>query len=166
MAYLSSAKGTAAKKRDCRPTSSPLFIPSPAGFKRSFGVQNRRFLNPPFSGMAHRLLQQHVVISHDRDSHRRQEAYVTKIINPAQHAVLDYATAGTFFALAARYRNVNRAASTLALLNGMSVLMLSLFTDYPGGVIRTLSFRTHGVMDAVQAAMSAAGPALFGFAGK
>jgi len=89
---------------------------------------------------------------------------VTRIINPAQHAVLDYATAGTFFALAARYHNVNRAASTLALLNGMSVLMLSLFTDYPGGVIRKLSFKTHGVMDAVQAAMSAAGPALFGFA--
>lgn len=90
---------------------------------------------------------------------------MTRMINPAQHAVLDYATAGTFFALAARYRNVNRAASTLAMLNGMSVLMLSLFTDYPGGVIRKISFRTHGVMDAVQAAMSAAGPALFGFAG-
>src|SRR4051812_49975922 len=87
------------------------------------------------------------------------------MINPAQHAVLDYATAGTFFALAARYRNVNRAASTLAMLNGMSVLMLSLFTDYPGGVIRKISFRTHGVMDAVQAAMSAAGAPPFWVAG-
>jgi hypothetical protein len=90
---------------------------------------------------------------------------VTKIIDPSRHAVLDYATAGTFFTLAARYRNTNRAASTLAFINGASVLLLSLFTDYPGGVIRKLSFRTHGMVDAIQASMSALGPALFGFAG-
>jgi hypothetical protein len=90
---------------------------------------------------------------------------VTRIIDPAKHAVLDYATAATFFALGVSFRNRNRAASTLAFLNGASVLLLSLFTDYPGGLVKKLSFRTHGVMDAVQAGMSAAGPALFGFAG-
>jgi hypothetical protein len=41
---------------------------------------------------------------------------------------------------------------------------LSLLTDYPGGVWRKLSFETHGVVDAMQAAMTAAGPALLGFA--
>lgn len=87
-----------------------------------------------------------------------------KLIGPKSHAVLDYATAGTFFALGARYRRTNPAASTLAFLNGAAVLGLSLLTDYPGGLFRTVSFRTHGVVDAIQAAMSATGPALFGFA--
>ena len=87
-----------------------------------------------------------------------------KIINPAGHAILDYATAATFLTMAAYYRGRHRQAASLALLNGASVLLLSLFTDYPGGLFRRLSFRTHGMMDAVQAAMSAAGPALFGFA--
>jgi hypothetical protein len=87
-----------------------------------------------------------------------------KVIDPTSHAVLDYATAGTFLAMAAFYRDKHRPASALALLNGASVLLLSLFTDYPGGLFRKVSFRTHGVIDAVQASMSAAGPALFGFA--
>jgi len=85
-------------------------------------------------------------------------------ISPAQHAVLDYGVAATFFALGARYRGVNRAASTLAFLNGAMVLGMSLFTDYPGGVWRRISFRTHGTLDVVQAALAGLGPLLFGFA--
>lgn len=88
-----------------------------------------------------------------------------KFIDPSRHAVLDYATAGTFLAMAAYYRETHPRASALALINGASVLLLSLFTDYPGGLFRTISFRTHGIMDAVQAGMSVTGPALFGFAG-
>ena len=87
-----------------------------------------------------------------------------KLIGPKSHAVLDYATAGTFFALAARYRETNPAASLLAFVNGAAVLGLSLLTDYPGGLFPAVSFRTHGVVDAIQAAMSATGPALMGFA--
>jgi hypothetical protein len=87
-----------------------------------------------------------------------------KPIDPVRHAVLDYATAGTFLAMAAYYRRNRPDASTLALLNGASILLLSLLTDYPGGVFRTVSFRTHGVVDRFLAGMAAAGPALFGFA--
>ena len=87
-----------------------------------------------------------------------------KLIGSKSHAVLDYATSGVFFALAARYRETNPAASLLAFVNGTAVLGLSLLTDYPGGLFPAVSFRTHGVVDAVQAAMSATGPALLGFA--
>jgi hypothetical protein len=100
----------------------------------------------------------------DGDVRIRNSSGMPKIIDPAQHAVLDYAVAGTFFTMAARYRGRNRAASTLALINGAMVLGLSMMTDYPGGVWRTVSFKTHGMMDAVQAALAGFGPMLFGFA--
>jgi len=89
---------------------------------------------------------------------------VSNTISPAQHAVLDYGVAATFFALGMRYRNRNRAASTLAFANGGMVLGMSLLTDYPGGVWPTISFKTHGTMDLVQAALAGFGPLLFGFA--
>jgi hypothetical protein len=88
-----------------------------------------------------------------------------KPIGPAEHAVLDYGVAGTFFMLGFRYRGQNNAAATLAFINGAMVLGMSLFTDYPGGVWRRISFKTHGMLDGVQAALAGAGPALFGFAG-
>jgi hypothetical protein len=91
---------------------------------------------------------------------------VAKVITPAQHAMLDYGVAATFFALGARYRNTNRAASLLAFINGGMVLGVSMFTDYPGGIWRKISFRTHGTLDAVQAGLAGLGPALFGFANR
>jgi hypothetical protein len=45
------------------------------------------------------------------------------------------------------------------------VLGMSLSTDYPGGVFRTLSFRTHRTGDIVQAALAGLGPILLGFGG-
>src|SRR3954452_23701172 len=90
---------------------------------------------------------------------------VSNTISPAQHAVLDYGVAATFFALGVRYWNRNRAASTLALINGGMVLGTSMLTDYPGGVWPTISFKTHGTMDVVQAALAGLGPLLFGFGG-
>jgi hypothetical protein len=89
---------------------------------------------------------------------------VSKTISPAQHAVLDYGVAATFFALGMRYRNRNPAASALAFANGGMVLGMSMLTNYPGGVWPTISFKTHGTMDLVQAALAGFGPLLFGFA--
>jgi hypothetical protein len=90
---------------------------------------------------------------------------MSRMIGPAQHAVLDYGVAATYFALGARYLRRNRAAATLAFLNGAMVLGMSLCTDYPGGVWRKISFRTHGALDVGQAALAGLGPVLFGFAG-
>jgi hypothetical protein len=90
---------------------------------------------------------------------------VPRVIGPAQHAALDYTVAATFFSLGMRYRERNRAASALAFINGAMVLGVSLLTDYPGGLSRTISFKTHGAFDVAQAALAGLGPVLFGFAG-
>lgn len=89
---------------------------------------------------------------------------VPKVIDPAQHAVLDYGFAATFFALGMKYRGTHRAASALAFINGAMVLGMSLMTDYPGGVWKKISFPMHGTLDVVQAAVAGLGPVVMGFA--
>jgi hypothetical protein len=90
---------------------------------------------------------------------------ITRAISPAQHAVLDYAVAATFFAFAFSVMSRHRSASRLAFVNGAMIVGMSILTDYPGGVFRTLSFRAHRTADIVQAALAGFGPVLFGFAG-
>jgi hypothetical protein len=85
-------------------------------------------------------------------------------ISPSQHAVLDYGVAATFLAFGVAVQRRHRAAAALAFVNGAMVLGMSLLTDYPGGVFRTLSFRTHRTGDIVQAALAGLGPILLGFA--
>jgi hypothetical protein len=87
------------------------------------------------------------------------------VISPAQHAMLDYGVAATFFGVGAALWGKHRPAASLALLNGAMVLGMSLFTNYPGGISRRLSFKTHRTGDIVQAALAGFGPALFGFSG-
>jgi hypothetical protein len=86
-------------------------------------------------------------------------------ISPAQHAVLDYGVTGTFLTLGFRLLRRNRAAATLAFVNAGMVFAMSLMTDYPGGVFRTLSFRQHRTGDFIQAAVAGLGPIALGFAG-
>ena len=88
---------------------------------------------------------------------------VPKVINQRTHAVLDYSTVATLFAMGMRLRDQHPRASAFAFANAATVLMSSLFTDYPGGVFKKMSFQTHGMMDVAQAAMLAAGPGLLGF---
>jgi len=89
---------------------------------------------------------------------------LSRTISPAQHAVLDYGVAATFFSLGFSLLHRHRSAATLALLNGAMVLGMSLLTDYPGGLVRKLSFRDHRTGDIIQAGLAAAGPVLLGFA--
>lgn len=90
---------------------------------------------------------------------------VRKMISPGMHAVLDYGVASMYFALWARMRHRHPAAAGLACANGIMVLGLALVTDYPGGVVRTLSFKRHRDVDWVQAGVAGLGPTLLGFAG-
>jgi hypothetical protein len=94
-----------------------------------------------------------------------QTRMLPAVISPAQHAVLDYGVAATFFGIGAALWDRHRPAARLAFLNGAMVLGMSLLTNYPGGVYRRLSFKTHRSGDILQAALAGFGPALFGFSG-
>src|SRR6476661_1650018 len=89
---------------------------------------------------------------------------VPKVIDPSTHAVLDYLVAGTFLTAGFMMRRRNRRAAGLAYANAIAVLGATLFCDYPGGVWPLFSFKTHALLDVMQAAMAGAGPALLGFA--
>jgi hypothetical protein len=93
-----------------------------------------------------------------------EQLALTRAISPAQHAVLDYGVAATFFTLGMKYRNRNAGAAALAFINGAMVLGMSMLTDYPGGFWRKTGFRTQGKLAPAQAALAGFGPALFGFA--
>ena len=90
---------------------------------------------------------------------------VQKTIGLGRHAMLDYSLAFTFFSLAAKFWTSHRPAATLAIINGAMVLGVSIFTDYPGGLWRKISFPMHGTLDVVQAAAAGLGPVVMGFAG-
>ena len=85
------------------------------------------------------------------------------LISPTQHAVLDYGVASTFFTMGFALASRHRPAAALAFINGAMVLGMSLLTNYPGGVFKTLSFKTHRTGDIAQAALAGLGPVLFGF---
>ena len=87
----------------------------------------------------------------------------SRTISPAKHAVLDYGVVATFLSMGFKYRGRNNAAAALAFINAGMVLGVSLTTDYPGGVWKKISFKTHGMLDVVQAALAGIGPILFGF---
>jgi len=89
---------------------------------------------------------------------------VPKVIDPKTHAVLDYLVAGTFFTAGLLMRRRNPRAAGLAFANAVAVTGATLFCDYPGGVWPLFSFKTHALLDVMQAAMAGAGPALLGFA--
>jgi hypothetical protein len=90
---------------------------------------------------------------------------IPAVISPGQHAVLDYGVATAFFAMGSALAGRHRRASMLAYINGAMVLGMSMLTNYPGGVYRRLSFKTHRTGDIVQAALAGLGPVLFGFSG-
>ncbi len=87
-----------------------------------------------------------------------------KVIGPTTHAVLDYVVAGSFFLKAATLWKQHRRAAAASLLCGGATLANALVTDYPGGVFRKISFRTHGRNDSAIAGFTASAPRLLGFA--
>jgi len=70
-----------------------------------------------------------------------------KLISAKTHSAIDYVHAGANFTAAAVLRNRNRDASNAALGLGLAGLLNALLTDYPLGVFRLYSFKTHGVLD-------------------
>jgi hypothetical protein len=86
-----------------------------------------------------------------------------KVINPTTHAVLDYVVAGSFLLKAATLWKSNRRAAAASLICGGVTLAHAMVTDYPGGVVRKISYRTHGRNDAAIAGLTASAPRLLGF---
>jgi hypothetical protein len=90
-------------------------------------------------------------------------AIARKPMTPRVHAVLDDAVASTYLATGMWLSGRHRRAAALAFANGALVLGLSLLTDYPGGIWRLISFKSHGVADGMQAGLAGIGPMLLGF---
>lgn len=87
-----------------------------------------------------------------------------KIISRKFHAVLDYLS-GIVLIIAPWVLNFNdsNVASAVAVVAGVLILIMSVMTDYEGGLIHTIPMSTHLNMDIVLGILLAASPWLFGF---
>lgn len=86
-----------------------------------------------------------------------------KVISPRTHAIIDYAMAASFFGMAAFFWRRNKPAAVSALLCGAAETITSLCTDYPGGVVREISFKTHGTIDFALSGLAASLPGMLRF---
>ena len=86
-----------------------------------------------------------------------------RMVSPVAHAVVDYVTVGSFLVSAGFFWRRNKRAALAALICGSAELVLSLLTDYPGGVKRVISFPAHREIDLGLAAMTATIPEFFAF---
>jgi|ERR1700694_230540 len=87
-----------------------------------------------------------------------------KVISPTVHAVIDYATIGTFILMGALFWKKNKRAAIAAFSCAAAEATTALLTDFPGGVADVISFETHGRIDAALAGATASLPNLLGFA--
>jgi hypothetical protein len=128
--------------------STPTGTPSPSEYnqQRSSTVSYRGILMP--------LLESGV---------RFAVGKMPKVINPGTHAVLDYAVAGIFLAMGATLWKRNRRAAVGSLVCGGAAALNAMVTDYPGGLVHAIDYRTHGRVDAGLAALTASAPRLLGF---
>ncbi|MBV8478589.1 MAG: hypothetical protein JOZ36_18165 [Acidobacteria bacterium] len=86
-----------------------------------------------------------------------------KVLSPKAHAIADYITAAAFLLAASLFWRRNKRAALGALVCGGSELILSLLTDYPGGITDVISFPTHCKIDVGFAAMVAEMPRFMKF---
>jgi hypothetical protein len=86
-----------------------------------------------------------------------------RMISPKAHGVIDLITVGTFLATAGFFWGRSKRAALAALICGASELAVSLLTDYPFGIKKVISFRTHGEIDLGLAAMTATMPEFLAF---
>ena len=86
-----------------------------------------------------------------------------KVIKPRPHAIIDYAVAGSFMLMGALWWRRNRRAAVGSLICGGATAVNSLLTDYPGGMLRVISYRNHGRIDAGIAGLTAAMPRFMNF---
>ena len=88
---------------------------------------------------------------------------IPRMITPKAHAMIDYASVGLFLGTTAWFWRRNRRAAMASLICGGAELAIMLLTDYPGGVTKFISFRTHREMDYGLAAIVATMPESLAF---
>jgi hypothetical protein len=89
-----------------------------------------------------------------------------KPISPQVHRWLDVAVSSAFAIMGGIFISRGRGrAATSAFINAGMIAGVSMFTDYDGDGRKPISFKTHGLLDLVQAATAATAPLTFGFAG-
>ena len=86
-----------------------------------------------------------------------------KKLSPKTHAIIDYATAGSFLLMVPILWKRNRRAAIAALTCGAVETTTAMLTDYPGGIADVISFPTHGRIDAAFAGMIASLSSLMAF---
>ncbi len=86
-----------------------------------------------------------------------------KVISPKTHAIIDYATAGSFFLMAGLLWGRHKRAAIGSLVCGAVEANTAMMTDYPGGVAKIISFETHGKIDAGFAGFVGMLPTMLGF---
>jgi len=87
-----------------------------------------------------------------------------KVISPKAHAVIDLATAASFFAMGAYLWKRNRRAAVASLICGAAEVATAAVTDYPGGVRPQISFQQHGKIDTVMSGIVTTMPNMLFFA--
>ncbi|RZK60544.1 MAG: hypothetical protein EOO91_00975 [Pedobacter sp.] len=87
-----------------------------------------------------------------------------RFISRKLHAVLDYFSAA-FLVAAPWLLNFKQSdyASSIAIGAGVLVFLMSLFTNYEGGLVRKLSMWTHLALDITLGLLLAISPWMFGF---
>ena len=88
-----------------------------------------------------------------------------RFISTRFHAKLDYLT-GVFLIATPRLFGFTESteAAWVCMIAGGLALTYSIFTDYQGGVIRSIPMRVHLILDVMSGIVLAASPWLFGFA--
>lgn len=88
-----------------------------------------------------------------------------KIISTKLHSRIDYLTSVLFIAMPwlLNFNDVLPATWTLIAVGSMSILM-SIFTDYEGGMVRSIPMAVHLNVDVITGIFLAASPWILGFA--
>jgi hypothetical protein len=87
-----------------------------------------------------------------------------KIISRKSHAVLDYLSAIVLIAAPWLFRfSDSNTATTVAVLAGILILVMSLMTNYEGGILRNIPMAMHLNMDILLGIVLALSPWIFGF---
>ena len=86
-----------------------------------------------------------------------------KVISPGAHAIIDYATAAGFIGMGIFMWKREKRAAISSLVCGAAEALTAVMTNYPGGLVKEISFETHGRIDVGMAGMVATMPGVMHF---